>query len=503
MQRGERLARGSERGTALDSPGALLRAWRQHAGWSQGEVAVALHVSSATVSSWETGARRIPLPMLERLDHEYFAGGCLVDLVRALGTPDGYRIDLPSRDAGGVSTQRIPRTYWGHLFSGSAGPVWVWVRPASGARVRGSCYAGAVGVRVDEVAGPPGVFLTGAFMDYEWALHAVLAEPGWVDFGRGVPPEWLGAQIKTFNQFRDLEFINPHPRWLRFCVDSLRLRDHGDPSTLRERLGELIGVSNADRLEASYHRCVGQASPAPATAEPHRDRHVTVSGGPAGPRPPATQDQRRALHKRLREARGLSQSEVAAGLTVLGGTARPVSLHQVHNYESGRSKAHRLPQLPAMLDVLYGGWGWTCFEAVRVRRVAQRVIQATFPSWWRGPVRVSVHPQIPAVAGEGITFSWWPSMSADRELGAEPAAFTVCRVSDEPLRVQVPDGWSVQVHMGYDPDAVDANDDWVPASELAGDQIFDHVLGGWLHLISKTKADLDRALCSPESGTLE
>lgn len=498
----------------MDSPAALLRAWRQHSGWSQAEVADALHVSPATVSSWETGARRISLPLLQQLDAEYLAGGCLLDLVRALGTPLGFQAELRregGRDPDSApperATRAMPHTYWGHLPSGASGPLWVWLRPGSGDRIRGMCYSGAVGVRLDEICGPRGIFLTASAMDCASPLHAVLAEPGWVDFGRGIPPAWLGARVKSFLQFRDLEFVKHHPRWMQFMTESLRRRDHGDPSTLRDRLAEVIGADDAERLTASYRRSAHEATSRPRATSRARvppgmqvPPRPQVPGGPTRPRPPATPSERRALHRRLREARGLSQAEAAAALTALSGAAKPVSLHQVHNYESGRSKVQRLPQLPAMLDVIYGGWGWTCFEPVRLRRVAPGIVEAPFPPWWRGPVCVGVRPEAAGASDGAVTFAWPASALAHQDLEGEPRVFTFCRATDEPLRVQAPQGWAVQAHMGYDPDAIDANDDWAPATQIAGDRMFERMIDGWLAIVGKTRADLARALRNPGSS---
>lgn len=464
----------------LESAGWLLRVWRLGKGWTQAEVAAAVGVgTAATVSAWETDTNRIPLDALERLDEAFGAKGCLLDLVRALRTPEGFSV----RDENG-NERTQPRLRWGHIFL-EGGPGWVWLRPARGRRVNGSAYAGAVGITISEDVDPGGVFIANKFMDPQWPAFVVLAEPGWVDFGRGVLPAWLDQPLKYQDDLRSYRFVRPRDRSVSFYIGQLRQRDRGDPTTLRDRLRSLVDPEGWDSMEASY-RC-----PTECSVPPHGAAWAT------GPHPPATADQRRVMHRRLREARGLSQAEAATKVThLLEGRAdeKPVRLHQVHNYESGR--ASRVPHLPALLDRVYGGFGWTCYEPVTAMRVGPGHFTVRFPQFWLGPVCVTAVPLAVDPSGGQITFAWtkWQLV---RDLPATATSFTFCCVPDAwTLDVRVPPDWEIEAHMGQNPDALDANSDWVPVDEAAGNEIFEHYVTGWLRILGKTTEDLARALDS-------
>jgi len=207
------------------------------------------------------------------------------------------------------------------------------------------------------------------------------------------------------------------------------------------------------------------------------------------------------MHRRLRTARGLSQSEAAkAGTELLGRDAvKPVSLDQIHNYEAGR--ASRIRYLPALLDRVYGAFGWTCYEPVPVTRVRPGQFRVVFPHFWLGPVCVTASPvEIDAPGGE-IIFTWskWQLV---RDLAATTTSFTFyCMPDASILEVRAPRDWKIEAHMGQDPDALDANGDWVPADGAADDEIFERNIAGWLRTIGKTTDDLERALGYPEAQT--
>jgi hypothetical protein len=374
-----------------------------------------------------------------------------------------------------------PRRYWGHIFR--EGPGWVWLRPDGGRRLRATAYSGPIGLTIDEEVGAEGVFISLAFMDPDWPGFIVLEEPGWVDFGRGVLPTWLDRPVKSHEGLRDTYFTAPDDRSVSYYIEQFRLRDRGDPATLRDRLRSLVDPVRWDSLEASFRRSAECPVP-PGTA---------VSA--TGPYPPRTADERRLMHRRLREARGLSQSEAAAQATELltgDREARSVTLHQVHNYEIGR--ASRIRHLPALLDLVYGAFGWTCFEPVAAERVEAGHFRVTFPHFWLGPVCVTASPSATEAPAGEITFNWarWGLV---RELPAAATSFAFyCMPNTGVLDIQVPPGWKVETHMGQNPDALDANSDWVPVDEAAGNEIFEEYLAGFLRLVGKTRDDLARAL---------
>lgn len=72
---------------ALES---LLRTWWvEVSGLRASEVAKALGVARSALSNWESGLRAPSRALLARLDDLYGAGGALIDMVAALGTPRG------------------------------------------------------------------------------------------------------------------------------------------------------------------------------------------------------------------------------------------------------------------------------------------------------------------------------------------------------------------------------------------------------------------------------
>src|SRR5262245_53377387 len=104
-------------------------------GWTQADVARAVRVSRAAVASWERDVRRLPAEALVELDFVYGAGGCLFDLARAIGSPQGFVTD----------DGPVPRRHWAHASRDQRGDVWAWIRPATGERLAGHSHSGSFG----------------------------------------------------------------------------------------------------------------------------------------------------------------------------------------------------------------------------------------------------------------------------------------------------------------------------------------------------------------------
>lgn len=364
--------------SALASPGALLRAWRMAMGWTQGDVARAVRVTRAAVTSWEAGTRRIPPRALEDLDFTWVTGGSLTGLVRAVGSPRG---------AGFTG----PRYQWGHVFPAQAGPVWAWTRPAGGDHVAGSIRLGQRGTDFDEAAGRNGLVLAFPGTGSQLPLRVTLSTPGWTDFGRGTVPPWLDRPVKVIP--------DPVP---------------------------------ADVIAAA----------APAGEQDQKET-----------RPPRTAAERVALHRQLREARAMSQADAASAASAL--MAGRVTRQQVRNYEEGR--ASRVRYLPALLDMAYDGFGWSCREPADVTRTGPDTFEAAFPGWWAGPVSLTATPAsaFPSPGRLRLTFR-------DREWQHPVTAGTVTAEhlrtpGEPPLHVRVPPGWRVEAHLGQTPGAIDAD----------------------------------------------
>jgi transcriptional regulator with XRE-family HTH domain len=471
---------GAGLGSVLSSPGMLLRAWRAEMGWTQGDVARTMRVSRAAVTSWETNARRIPAQVLADLDFAYVAGGCLTDLALAIGLPQGSY---------GGSGAAGPRRRWGHVFLGEPGPVWAWVRPAASDRVAGYSRMGLLGMRFDEVTGPDGIFLTHPYASSRLPLRVTLTQPGWVDFGRGTVPSWLDRPVKTSAGFVDVEVIIPRHPVIGSYVQGFRDRDHGAPETLRDRLRTLVGPERWDLLESQARR----------QQTPYDDAQQNAG---TDPRPPDTAEERIALHRCMREARGMSQADAAAAASALlaagrAGAAR-ITRQQVRNYEEGR--ASRVRHMPALLDMVYGAFGWSCREPVRVTRIDAGMFEATFPGWWVGPVCVTAVPAA-AFPSRGSLTLISRNRRSDCPLTATgsraPVTVEHLRLPGEPpLRLQVPPGWYPRAHMGHGADAIDADTIWRPADTEAARRLFELSVQAWLRQLGRTEADLERALRS-------
>jgi transcriptional regulator with XRE-family HTH domain len=472
--------------SVLGSPGMLLRAWRAEMGWTQGDVARTMQVSRAAVTSWETDARRIPARVLADLDFAYVAGGCLTDLALAIGFP---------HEPYGGSWAAGPRRRWGHVFLGEPGPAWAWVRPAAGDRVAGYSRMGLLGMRFDEETGPDGIFLTHPYASSRLPLRVMLTEPGWVDFGRGTVPSWLDRPFKSSAGFADVEVIIARHPVIGCYVQGFRNRDRGAPGTLRDRLRTLVGPERWDLLESQVR----------GRQVPHDDAHPSAG---TDPRPPEGAEERIAAHRWLREARAMSQADAAAAASALlaGDPSRAgeerITRQQVRNYEEGR--ASRVRHLPALLDMVYGAFGWTCREPVRVTRIEAGLFEAAFPGWWVGPVGVTAVPSAAFPSAGSLTLISRNRRSDCPLTGAgsrAPVTVEQLRLPGEPpLRLQVPPGWTLRAHMGHGADTIDADTFWRPADAEAAGRLFELAVQAWLRQLGRTEADLERALRSKPRG---
>lgn len=474
------MPRATDPRSALVSPGSLLRAWRRASGLTQAELGEQVHVSAAAVSAWETGARGIPARALDRLDTALGAGGCLVGLSRAIGT-----------------SILEPRTRWGHAFHASSGPVWAWIRPQRAGRVHGLARFRVFAFDIDHEVGPEGLFMQAPGLDPNWAVTVHTQTPVWVDFGQGVPPDWLGVPKVSSAALRDVVLSHPSDPMLGLVVDSVRRFAGGSAAALRTRVRGLVDARRWDLLEEQWRR--GQDAVVPVAP-------------PGGPRPPRTPEEQRALHRRLRNARGLSQAEAAVAVTELlrdrsvpaitRGTP-PVSKMQIHNYESGRRG--RVPHLPALLDRAYDAYGFSCFEPVRTWRVRHDSVATVFPDFWLGPVTLVVRASGEEPEPGPLRLSWrhrrievpLPSVP----LSSAPLSVGCLRLPDDgDLTVQLPPGWTVDVRMGFDPDAMELITDWVPVSPQAARAVVDRVVCSLGLAVGVSESDLRWAALTGDVG---
>lgn len=464
----------------LTSPGSLLRAWRRAGGLTQAHLGEQVHVSAAAVSAWETGVREIPAGALQLLDAALDARGCLVDLARAIGT-----------------ATLEPRTRWRHAFAESPGPQWAWIRPPHAGRLQGLARFRVFALGIDHEVGPEGLIMQAPHLDPTWAVTVQTRTPVWVDFGRGEPPDWLGVPRISSADLRDVVLGHPRDPMLDAVIASIRQLAGGDTAVLRARLRALVDEQRWDLLEEQWRR--GDDAPGPPAAAD-------------GPRPPCTPEGQRALHRRLRNARGMSQAEAAVAATrllqhhgapapVSGHATSSVSMMQIHNYETGRRG--RVPHLPALLDRVYDAYGFSCFEPVRTSRVRDDSVAAIFPDFWLGPVTLTVHAQHEE-AGAGPLTLRWRNRRTEVAPGAAPMMLGCLRFpEDGDLTIELPPGWTVDVRMGDHPDAVQLIADWAPVSPEVGSAMVSRIVSSLRLAVGVSESDLRWALSTGEERPLD
>ena len=422
------------------------------------------------MSAWETGVRGIALPTLEELDAVLAAGGCLVGLCVAIGT-----------------MLLEPRTRWAHAFHDDTGPVWAWIRPRSAGRVRGLARLRVFAFGLDHEVGPEGLFMVAPRLDPNWVVTVQTEEPVWVDFGRGVPPDWLGVPTVSSVGLRDVVLTHPSDPMLELLLDGVQRLAGENGTALRGRLRELVDVSRWDALEAQWRR----------------GADVEAPRGVEDPAPPRTLESRRALHRRLRAARGLTQSDAAQLVTRLlrGRDGRPdgtvagptaVSAMQIHNYETGRRG--RVPHLAALLDRAYDAFGTSCFEPVRTTDLRPGAVAAGFPDFWIGPVTVEARPVGRAATPGPMTLRWRGRLR-QVPLCSEPVTLGCLRLADDgDLTVSLPPGWRLDVRMGHDPGARELVVDWVPVSSEVGRAVVQRILTSVRLAVGVSEENLRQAI---------
>jgi len=429
-------------------------------------VAASLGVARSALSNWESGRRSPDADALASLDRVFGAGGALVGIASAIGSPQG----LPAR------------TIWWHNFPASGGPVWAWVRPgAPGARCGITAQWGVLGIRLDRRLDQRGLILSLPVSVSNPPLRFELDTPGWVDFGPGRIPRSLGipsvsaaAHLRPMGLEQDPTFaifasrLRPliHSPWLNQMTDRLGIARLCDESTEATNSISLAGSGGAPA-----NLSVGSGNDMHETCE----RPVRWAG---------------AAHRRLREARGLSRAEVAARASALMPDA-PVSDDQVHLLESGGHP--RVQYLSSRLDVVYRADGQTGLDTVPVALEGGRAT-VSFPWWWVGPVWIGF-------TGPGhlaaVSLVWPPWR---QQLHLEPGTRVITRKPPGPtlpLAVEVPAGWTVTAGLGYRSDARDVNRGWHSIDRHHADDIFNQYLPLYLQLAGGTLAELRRRLGYP------
>ena len=411
---------------------------------------------------WENGRRRPGIDEVEALDHLYRAHGALVDLALALGTPCG----LP------------PRHTWAHNPQGPSGPHWAWLRPRPHAgRVVAVLRWAAFGVHWAEACDDRGLIVTTPVSMPNPAVWVHLREPGWVDFGRGEIPPQLGVPMLDALARAQVAGGGHSPAGLvaPWIVDRFISDRH-----FAERVLGFFGsrpdlVRQVFSTTEGWNRVTRLVSP---RADP-TDPHDPFSG---------------AAYRRLREARSLSQHDAARLATELL-PDEPVTDDQLRLLERGGNPRRAL--LRSRLDAVYRADGFTCMEEVEARqenrpRGPQVPFTFDFPSFWIGPVWITVHPARRSPEGNALLV--WDEQHKELFLGG-PNTVTCRRPTRDsgPLLVFCPSGWNVTAGLGSDPLAWDVNHGWqrdgMPAEAGREQHDVDEVFLSWF---GRTKDEFRR-----------
>ncbi len=417
------------------------------------QVGAAVGVGRSAVSNWESGVRRPDRATLARLDHLYSAGGALVDLAAALGTPGAL-------DA---------RTTWWHNFAASGGPAWAWARPAGGAEQIGlQIRWGPLGLHLHKPCDTRGLMVTAPASVDNPPLRVELDSPGWVDFGQGRPPRQLGLPVVVGPLRVRLAAADDHTVAIfSALLRPLLSRDDGTPKLLRGFLGR-----RADLVEDALSRAAPQhVTDLPASGPTVALRRQAWPGG---------------RYRLLREARGLSQSFAAIRATAMMPTA-PVSDDQIALLEAGGCP--RVDHLASRLDVIYGADGHTVLEPIAATHTNARLSAVSFPQWWVGPVWITLRATT-GDAAEAVTLRWPPW---EKHIRVRPGTTVTARKAAggwPDLEVCLPPGWTLTPGLGHFRGAVDVNQDWHPVDRRSADAIFNTYLPAYLQLFGKTKDEL-------------
>jgi len=380
----------------------LLRTWRAEvAALPASDVAASLGVGRSAVANWESGLRSPAPEVLVALDALYGAGGALVDLAGALGSPGGL-------DA---------RAEWWHNYNAAGGPVWAWARCET-ASMRLQLRWGPLSLRVERRCDHRGMIVTVPASVANPPVRAEIDPPGWVDFGQGRIPRQLG--IPRVNALAHVHLADPADHALWIIASRLRPALDGDGRWL-DKLKALLGLRD-DLIDEA----LTQAGPPVAvtdltdrTLSPSRDAPYVWNG---------------ARYRRLREARGLSQLDAAKQAGALT-PASGVTDDQIALLEAGGHP--RIPDLAARLDVIYGADGHSLCQALSTTATGEGTIAISPPPWWTGPIWLVPSADDTTVPGQ-IVLRWPPWQ---QQLRLHPGTALTTRKAPgqhQPLIVEVP-----------------------------------------------------------------
>lgn len=433
--------------------GWLLRSWRTSvARRTASSVAAAVGVTRAALANWEADQRRPSSGDLAALDAAMGAGGSLLGLCNATGTPSALGVD---------------RTWW-HQFSAGSGPCWAWVRTGEApARIRVHARWATLEIDVERDCGAEGVILTLPVSTAETPLCVTIDEPGWVDFGNGVIPG--SFQIPSSSVVPAIRRVSPGEPVVALFAAGVKavLKRRGD---WVERVDETVGLSTAWRTEAQRgDQAADLRSQEPCTGPPPLSQWPGVR------------------YRRLREARVQSRREASLAVSALW-PEQPLTEGQLETFEGGGRP--RIEHLAERLDLVYRAGGRTFVSATRVDPTSSGW-QLRLPDWWLGPVWVQPFREEPSAAEQAkIGIQWGPWQKWIRTRSHAVFSTHKMRLGPSAPRVLLPEGWALAGGIGAHPAAAPIDFGWWPISERHANQIFKHQVPHYLDLFGRSMSDI-------------
>jgi hypothetical protein len=429
--------------------------------------------TAATISYWEHGQRGVDHFSLEWLDGCYKAGGALMDMARATGSPGGL-------DA---------RMTWWHNFTGPNGPVWAWLRPGTGQSVLGAhLFWGPARVEFTRRCGAEGVIVVAPASIPNPPVRVELDAAGWADFGCGHVPKELGIM-----RLHAIVRARPYKARSNITnVDTEEVRKFG--IARRPQLTEVLELFHS--VDDPAQKQVRTPTFSDLTANDDRsagEENVELRGD---------------MYRRLRKARGLSQPDAATLVTALLPEFPAVDYRKIDRLEHGGNPG--VERLTSRLDTVYSADGHLCHEAVtHSLREPRREWQATFapdwcgamisnaftvtfPRYWVGPIWIRFKSPAPSDVAN-VLLRWEPWQKPVR-VRSGTTITTRCSGTSDPLVVDVPLGWTIEAGLGVDRFAVDVQEGWSAIDESAAKKIFEQMRSVFESVFGTTAADVRRAV---------
>jgi hypothetical protein len=300
-----------------------------------------------------------------------------------------------------------------------------------------------------------------------------LSEPGWVDFGHGVPPSWLGARIVD-----GLAFVtsttDEHNYTLGVLSDHLAaaMQEHG-----------LNAADIAELLRVPRHAVesvlgAGRRRPAIMPIRRNDDGSEEFGYFPPG-----------GFLRAVRQARGLSLRDAVSAATGLPShNLEPVTLHAVRAAEA--DKFPRIQQLIPRLDMAYRCDGRLTYSVLQKRRARRH--EVIFPDYWVGPVWLEFSPV--RTVRSRVDLRWgevWRPLEVN---GHTSVTFRQADPQGIPLEIACAEEWSVVAGLGVHRSAVDVNANWIPREEKYQEQVIQELLAGLMKVSGKDGTDFDSFL---------